>query len=134
MNIAKELRYTDCKNLFILLSRREILQSELAAAIGVSQGNIGDWKSGKKKPNIDNIVRIADYFDVSVDFLLGRTGEENPAEYPKKQLAKSLSEIVAEAENFADEAVKRYGAKDKYAPMCTSMKAGIEHLITILNE
>ena len=43
--------------------------------IGVASSTIAKWKSGTT-PNGDTLVQIADYFDVSVDYLLGRT--ENP--------------------------------------------------------
>ncbi|MCL2698474.1 MAG: helix-turn-helix domain-containing protein [Oscillospiraceae bacterium] len=42
----------------------------------MSTGNVSDWKSRRSKPNIDTLPKIADYFDVSVDYLLGRT--DNP--------------------------------------------------------
>ena len=34
---------------------------------------MGYWKNGKKKPNIDNIIKIANALDCSVDYVLGRT-------------------------------------------------------------
>lgn len=37
---------------------------------------MNEYYSGKKKPSIENLVKIADFLNVSVDFLLGRT--ENP--------------------------------------------------------
>lgn len=58
---------------FELLTKRNISNKELSSAIGVSSGNVSDWKSGKSKPNIDAISNIADYLDCSVDYLLGRT-------------------------------------------------------------
>lgn len=46
-------------------------------AIGVSSGNISDWKSGRSSPKQDALIKIADYFDVSTDYLLGRTDEKS---------------------------------------------------------
>lgn len=65
----------DLKNLFKLLEPRGT-SSQLAAATGISTGNIADWKSGKSKPAAEALVLIADYFGCSVDYLLGRT--DNP--------------------------------------------------------
>lgn len=39
-----------------------------------------EWKRGKAKPTTDALKKLADYFDVSVDYLLGRT--ENPSHEP----------------------------------------------------
>jgi len=132
-NMTKELSNTKYRNLFILLKRRKITQKTLAEAIGVHHGNISNWKRGILNPSVQSLVKTADYFNVSVDFLLGRTGEENPADslqnVTKKEIADTLSAVMTEAENFAVEAVERYGAKDKYNPMCTSLIAGITEII-----
>jgi transcriptional regulator with XRE-family HTH domain len=72
MSIASDLRGTAYKNIFILLKRRRITQSELAAAIGVSKQRISDWKAGRKNPSVSLLMKTADYLDVSVDYLLGR--------------------------------------------------------------
>ncbi|MDY6367553.1 MAG: helix-turn-helix transcriptional regulator [Clostridia bacterium] len=52
-----------------------VSQKQLANDLGVSAGNLCDWEKGRTEPNIDMLIKIADYFDVSVDALLGR--EEN---------------------------------------------------------
>ncbi len=61
---------------FSILTLHGITNKELSGAIGVSTGNISDWNSGRSKPNIDAITKIADYLGCSVDYLLGRT--DNP--------------------------------------------------------
>ena len=48
--------------------------------IGLTQGTISNWKSGKNKPSLDAVSKIADYFDVSVDYLLGKTDNPTPPE------------------------------------------------------
>lgn len=62
--------------LFELMLQRNITQKQLADGIGVSTGNISDWKSGRSSPNIEVLPKIADYLNCSVDYLLGRT--DNP--------------------------------------------------------
>lgn len=54
-----------------LLDEQGKSQKDLATAVGVSTGNVSDWKSGRAKPNSDVLVRIAEYLDVTVDYLLG---------------------------------------------------------------
>ncbi len=62
-----------CKilNLFTLMQERKVSQKQLSEAIGFSSGNISDWKTGRSSPGIDALLKIADYFNVSVDYLLG---------------------------------------------------------------
>ncbi len=50
-------------------------QAKLATKLGVSQSTVGGWESGKREPNFNTTIRIADYFGVSVDYLLGRTDD-----------------------------------------------------------
>ena len=59
--------------LFERVTSLNVSNKDLSQNVGVSSGNISDWKSGRSKPNIDTIIKIADYLDCSVDYLLGRT-------------------------------------------------------------
>lgn len=60
-------------NLKELRIEHNIGQVQLAAAIGVSKGIISLWENGKREPTLTYLVRLADYFDISVDCLIGRT-------------------------------------------------------------
>lgn len=62
--------------LFELMKTKNITAKKLSLAIGASEGNISDWKSGKAIPSAEKLVLIADCLDCSVDYLLGRT--DNP--------------------------------------------------------
>lgn len=56
--------------LFSLRKNRNLSQAELAEAIGVDQTAVHLWESGKTKPRIENLMKLASYFNVSVDELL----------------------------------------------------------------
>ena len=43
-----------------------------AKATNIHQSRVYDWKNGKKVPNIDSVIKIAEFFDCSVDYVLGR--------------------------------------------------------------
>jgi len=53
------------------LGRRKVPQREVAAQLNISAGAYASWESGRTKPDVDMLPRVADYFEVSVDFLLG---------------------------------------------------------------
>lgn len=55
-----------------LRQEKGISQLALANAIGVSQKAIDYWERGVNQPKASYIVLLADYFDVSCDYLLGR--------------------------------------------------------------
>lgn len=61
---------TTVERIFALLTSRHIEQKELAAFLGVRGQTISDWKSGKTKSYKKYIEKIAEFFNVSVDYLL----------------------------------------------------------------
>lgn len=46
-------------------------QSDLAQKLGLSKSAIGSYESGVSEPSFDNLIRIADLFNVNIDYLLG---------------------------------------------------------------
>ncbi|MDR0223180.1 MAG: helix-turn-helix domain-containing protein [Oscillospiraceae bacterium] len=56
---------------------KNISQTRLAREMGVTQGTVGNWETGKRTPDTGTLQRLADYFSVSVDFLLGHD-TDNP--------------------------------------------------------
>ena len=56
-----------------LRERNNISQIEFAKKIGVSNTVLSRYESGDRKPDYDTLQMIADFFDVSTDYLLGRT-------------------------------------------------------------
>lgn len=55
-----------------LMRDEGINQVQLAAKIGVKQNTVSSWVLGKKEPNISSLWRLADYFEVDIDYLVGR--------------------------------------------------------------
>lgn len=50
---------------------RGLLQCELASQLNVNQRTISNWEKSVREPNIDMIIKIAQFFEVSTDYLLG---------------------------------------------------------------
>lgn len=50
-----------------------ITQKQLADAIGVSQQSINKYENHNIEPDIETLIRIADYFDTSVDYIIGHS-------------------------------------------------------------
>ncbi len=55
-----------------LREKKGISQYRLADELKLSQSAIGNWEAGKREPDFATIQRIADYFGVTVDYVLGR--------------------------------------------------------------
>lgn len=54
-----------------------ITQSALAAAIGINRTAITLMESGERAASIEVLCALADYFDVSIDYLVGRTDNQD---------------------------------------------------------
>ena len=54
-------------------NKRSLSQLALSKLIGVSQQTIGSWETGRTSPDLLMLVNLADFFDVTTDYLLGRT-------------------------------------------------------------
>ena len=55
-----------------LRDEKKLSQEEVAKAIGTSQTNIGRWEKGLNEPSSGFVIKLANYFEVSIDYLLGR--------------------------------------------------------------
>ena len=55
-----------------LRTEKGLSQRKLGEILGVCNQAVSFWETGSREPDLDTIIKIADFFDVSVDFLLGR--------------------------------------------------------------
>ena len=55
---------------------RHLSQLKVAMDLNMSQNTISRYENGQRRPSFEELVALADYFDVSIDYLLGRT--DNP--------------------------------------------------------
>jgi len=100
------------KKLFELMDINGVSAYRLAKDIGVSTGNVADWKSGRATPKFEALLKIADYFGVTTDYLLGRQQTEIQAlfdmgnESQQNEILKFSRIIVgAKAESDSDKGV-----------------------------
>src|SRR5690606_375789 len=73
-----------------------LTQSELANTLGITRGTYAHYEIGKREPDYETLQKIADFFEVSTDYLLGRTDNPkgmdwgNKTEEEKKDLYKQF--------------------------------------------
>ena len=60
-----------------LRKQAHLTQVELAKRLGIGQSSYADWERGKKKPTQENLVKIAQILDVSIDYLVGNSEEKS---------------------------------------------------------
>ncbi|MFQ7036090.1 MAG: helix-turn-helix domain-containing protein [Candidatus Borkfalkia sp.] len=61
------------ERLSILLTEKNISYREFAQRLDISPSIVSQWTRGLKQPTADNILLVAEFFDVSTDYILGKT-------------------------------------------------------------
>lgn len=58
-----------------LRKSRHLSQLKMAMDLNMSQNTLSRYETGEREPGIRQLIRIADYFQVSVDYLIGRSDD-----------------------------------------------------------
>ena len=66
-----------CRIITLLRKERGITQKKAAEELGVSQALLSHYEKGIRECGLDFVVRVADYYDVSSDYLLGRSADRS---------------------------------------------------------
>ena len=112
-----------------LLKENNTTAYQVSKKTGVATATLSDWKNGRSVPKQDKLAKIADYFNVSLDYLIGRTNK--PKEYlitSKDEMPDVLSSITnkilftsqennqtaEERKQIIEQTLKRIKAEDFY--------------------
>lgn len=66
-----------CINLKYLRKSRSLTQQELADVLGISRQGYAKYENDLGEPDISTLIKLADYFDVSVDSMIGRASNND---------------------------------------------------------
>lgn len=75
----------------ILREEKGLKQEELAKIMSVSPSTIGMYEINKREPNNELILKLSEYFNVSTDYLLGKSDVRNPEVVDKDLLEIGLN-------------------------------------------
>ncbi|WP_341320862.1 helix-turn-helix transcriptional regulator [Solibacillus sp. FSL H8-0523] len=81
-----------------LRKAKKLSQYELADRLGFSRGKLANYEQGTREPDFATLEIIANFFDVSTDYLLGVTSGQ-PQDKEERDIAKRLKQFEAELEN-----------------------------------
>lgn len=115
MNFGEKLK--------MLREEKDLTQNDLAKHLNVSKANISRYELGSRQPNIDTIIIIAEFFNISLDWLLGRS------------IIKNFSSVNNEPRNFKTDDLEllEYIKGTEYIyEMINDIKAAPESRVKIL--
>ncbi len=111
-----------------------LTQEDLAEAFGVTIGAVSKWESGSTIPDIMTMVELADFFNISVDVLLGYSlSSKNIDDISHRLLDLTRDQKFDEAVSEAEKALVRYPASFKITVSCASVYA-IVYTVTAKDE
>lgn len=112
------------KRMKLLRSERGIKQKELAMSLNCSIAAVSGYENGRNEPGMDTLIKIADFYRVSTDYLLGLTDLPDPVDqrpclvnssYPVSRFLRLLKQLSPKDRSFLayglrllEEAVNRH--------------------------
>lgn len=88
------------KILRFLRGEKNMSQQELADALGISKSAVNMYERGERQPNFETLETIADFFNVDIDYLLGRTTKTTTIIKPQSDSEYYLNQKTAEMADF----------------------------------
>lgn len=91
-----------------LRENKELSQKGLATILGISPSTVGMYEQDRRAPDTEMLLKLADYFKVSVDYLLGKTDnktnnlDKSLNKKDEKDIEKALSATLEQLESAQD--------------------------------
>lgn len=74
------------ENLTLLRKEKEITQQTLADKLGYSPKAVSKWERGESIPEIETLIKLAEFFNVTIDFLLHKDSAKNRKQYVPEEV------------------------------------------------
>jgi transcriptional regulator with XRE-family HTH domain len=96
------------ENIRAFRKEKKLTQEQLAEAMGVTTGAVHKWETGLSTPELSMVMELADFFDISVDVLLGYKVRDNREETIVKRLAEYCKTRDPRAITEVEKALQKY--------------------------
>lgn len=119
------------ERLKFLRNRAKLSQRELAAQTGINSSSIAMYEQGKREPGIETLELICDYFNVDMNYLIGKSDIENSVqlavqmingEMPTAQGSEHSPEALQFAKEFSDFTPAEWAKVVEYAEFLRSRR------------
>lgn len=85
------------KRLRELREEKDLRQIDVSNATGIDQKTLSNYETGKTNPDSYALIRLANFFNVSIDYIVGRVDGRF---YTKKQITKQINDIQKSLEDI----------------------------------
>lgn len=77
-----------------LREQRKLTQEELSKQLSISRASLSHYEKSRRVPDYETLNKIADFFNVTVDYLIGRTDDPSPPENEQNEHIKLFEESL----------------------------------------
>ncbi len=105
---VKEMKLTLAENIRAYRKERRLTQEQFAEVMGVTVGSVYKWETGQTIPELSMLVEMADFFEISMDVLLGYKVKDNRITAIGERLREYCRVGNREALTEAEKALKKY--------------------------
>ena len=91
-----------------LRDQKGFTQIQLSEALGMSRGAVGNYESGVRIPRLEDLENIADYFNVEIDFLIGRTNERPAFSLEQQWIMRCYANADPDTQNAIKTLLKKF--------------------------
>ncbi len=109
------------ENIRAFRKQRRMTQEKLAEALGVTVGAVYKWESGQSQPELNLLVEMADFFDTSVDVLLGYRMKDNSLEAAAERIQTYCRTLDPAALTEAEKTMAKYPNSFEVLFRCASV-------------
>lgn len=107
---------------------KKLSQRALSEILGLSHSTIGMYESGQREPNFETLKKLASYFNVSIDYLLGRT-TNIPSWYSWENITNN--DTHNEAVDLIDKVKEKYGEDSDVVKLISVLSGYMLHIENI---
>lgn len=79
---------------------KDLRQSDLAEKTGIDQRTISNYETGKTAPDAYALIKLADFFDVSIDYLIGRVKYDYSTNDKKNRIIDNIQKQLEELKKY----------------------------------
>ena len=84
------------ENLRLLRKNANLTQRKLAEKVNIPKTNIGHYEIGITQPSIENLIKLADYFGCSIDYLLGHQVDNQEINQEQQEVIGLIKQLNSE--------------------------------------
>ena len=106
-----------------LMNDRKSTQEDLAKVTGKTRQTVSQYTNGISEPSYETLVKIADYYDVSIDYLLGRTGDpkRTPSAIDELSISSNAISMLLKSTPSQKEIINLFLSNNDFFTLCSQI-------------